>query len=125
MSTTELKLIAETDNFHINNVKLLEYLDQARHPWYRFCIKLDVEAVVVHISADYKKEVFNQEHLNIQTTLDRLGNTSFTLKQTILNNQRELIVSAEVVLATINRKTRKKTPLPAELRELIHKTETI
>jgi YbgC/YbaW family acyl-CoA thioester hydrolase len=117
MSCTELKLTTKTEKFHVNNVKLLEYLDEARRPWYSFCLSLGVEAVVVHIEADYKKEVFNGEQLTITTKLARLGNTSFTLEQTIRNADKELIVSAIIVLATINRETRIKTPLPDELRD--------
>lgn len=117
MAYTELQLTTKTEKFHVNNVKLLQYLDEARRPWYSFCYSLGVEAVVVHIEADYKKEVFNDEELTIRTTLERLGNTSFTLKQSIRNASEELVLNALVVLATIDRETRTKTTLPSELRD--------
>src|SRR4051794_9456188 len=106
MAYSELTIVAKSNRGHVNNVKLADYLDQARKGWYHYCILLGVEAVVVHIGVDYKKEVFNNEKLMIHTCIERVGNTSFTLQQTILNDQKELMVSAEIILTTINRQTR-------------------
>jgi thioesterase-3 len=119
LAYSELTIVAESNRGHVNNVKLADYLDQARKDWYHYCILLGVEAVVVHIGVDYKKEVFNNEKLMIHTCIERVGNTSFTLQQTILNNQKELMVSAEVVLTTINRQTRGKVTVPDEVRKLL------
>ncbi|MEH7503052.1 thioesterase family protein [Neobacillus drentensis] len=118
MAYSELNIVAETNRGHVNNVKLVDYLDEARKDWYHYCILLGVEAVVVHIGADFKKEVFNNEKLLVRTWLERVGNTSFTLKQTILNGREELVVSAEVILTTINRETRQKVSVPNEVRRL-------
>lgn len=125
MAYTKQTIIAKTDKFHVNNVQLLAYLDQARYPWYQFCKSLGIEAVLVHMSADFKKEVFNEEQLTITTSLERLGNTSFTLSQTMTNAEENLIIAAEIVLATINKETRIKTPLPQQLRELIHSKSSL
>lgn len=125
MAYTKQTIIAETDKFHVNNVQLLTYLDQARYPWYQLCKSLGMEAVLVHMNADFKKEVFNEELLTIFTSLERVGNTSFTLKQTMTNAEENLIIAAEIVLATINNETRTKTPLPQQLRELIHSNQLL
>lgn len=124
MTYSELHLVAETKRFHINNVEMFGYLEQARRIWYELCKKHGVEGVIVHVEADFKKEIFNQEKINIRTWLERIGNTSFTLKQTVVNEQDDLIVSATTVIATINSDTRTKTPVPDEIRELLHK-ETV
>ncbi|MGG1677080.1 acyl-CoA thioesterase [Neobacillus sp. NRS-1170] len=121
MTYTELELIAESKKGHVNNVKLYEYLDQARLEWYRFCILLGVEAVAVHIEVDYKKEVFQSDKLFITTTIERVGNTSFTLNQKIIRDEHELVVSAEAVLAIIDRKLRSKVRVPDEVRNLLSK----
>jgi acyl-CoA thioesterase FadM len=63
--------------------------------------------------------VFHQNKLSITTTLERVGNTSFTLSQTMINDDGDLAVSAEVVLATIDRQARTKTPVPEEIRNLL------
>ncbi|MDR6120484.1 YbgC/YbaW family acyl-CoA thioester hydrolase [Bacillus sp. SLBN-46] len=121
MAYSELFIVAEANRGHVSNVKLFEYLDEGRKWWYRYCVSHGVEAVVVHIGVDYKKEVFNHDRLWVQTSLERIGNTSFTLKQTITNEQQEQMVVAEVVLTTINRQTRRKVPVPDEVRNLLNR----
>jgi YbgC/YbaW family acyl-CoA thioester hydrolase len=118
---TEMKLIAETGKAHVNNVELFGYLDKARQEWYHYSIMNGVESVVVHVGVSYRKEVFNQNKLSIRTTLERIGNTSYTLRQDIVNHLEELVVSAEVVLTTINRQTRMKVPVPNEIHNLLGK----
>jgi thioesterase III len=120
MAYTEIEIIAESTNFHVSNVQMYQYLDEARREWYQYCILVGVEAVLVHISADFKKEIFNEDRLQIRTWLERVGNTSFTLKQTVLNQGNDLIVSAEVVLATIDRQKRTKVVVPDQVRRLLH-----
>lgn len=121
MTYTELNIVAETSGFHVNNVKMFGYLDQARFTWYEYCKSHGFEAVVVHVRADFKKELFDQEKLYIRTWLDRIGNTSFTLKQTVKDDQSQDVSLAEVVLTTIDCETRKKITVPNEVRELLHK----
>lgn len=125
LTYTKLELIAETSHGHVSNVKLFDYLDQARKDWYQYCILFGVEAVVVHISVDYKKEVFHNNKLSIRTWLERVGNSSFTIRQTIVNELDLLVVSAEVVLATINRQTREKITVPDEVRFLLNKDSVL
>ena len=125
MTYTELYVIAESSTNHVNNVKLMEYLDEARKEWYGYCILHGVEAVVVHISVNYKKEVFHDNKLTIRTVLERVGNSSFTLMQTMINDKTELVVSAEVVLAVINRQMRTKTRVPYEVRCLLDKNSPL
>lgn len=125
MAYTEMEIIAESSKFHVSNVQMYQYLDEARKDWYHYCISVGVEAVLVHISADFKKEIFNQDQLQIRTWLERIGNTSFTLKQTVMNQGDDLIVSAEVVLATIDRQKRTKVTVPGEVRSLLHEDSVL
>lgn len=119
MAFSEMNIVAETNHGHVNNVKLFDYLDQARRDWYHYCILSGVEAVAVNVNVNFKKEVFHNDKLMVRTWMDQLGNTSFSLKQTIINEGKELVVSAEVVLATINRLTRGKVMVPNEVRSLL------
>ena len=120
MAYSEMVVVAETKYKHVNNVELYDYLDKARKDWYRYCLLIGAEGVMVNINVSYKKEVFLHDKLIIRTNMERLGNTSFTLKQTIMNEMKELIVSAESVLAVIDRQSRKKITLPLEVRNLFH-----
>jgi thioesterase III len=119
MAYTEREIIAQSDFYHVSNVKLYEYLDDARSEWYKYSVFIGVESVLVHISAEFKKEIFDQDKLRIRTLLERVGNTSFTLKQTVMNQRDEQVVTAEVVLATIDREKRTKVTVPNEIRKLM------
>jgi YbgC/YbaW family acyl-CoA thioester hydrolase len=125
LTYSQLEVIATTEFRHVRNVTLYDYLDQARMEWYRYCHLLGVEAVLVHIQTDFRKEVFDQDKLVIQTNLERIGNTSFTLKQTIIDEKNELVVSAESILATIDLQTRRKIFVPKELRRLLPLNTTL
>lgn len=125
MAYTEMEIIAESNKFHVSNVQMYQYLDEARKDWYHYCILVGVEAVLVHISADFKKEIFNQDRLQIRTWLERVGNTSFTLKQMVMNQGDDLIVSAEVVLATIDRQKRTKVIVPDQVRRLLQEDSVL
>lgn len=125
MTYSKRTILAETDKFHVNNVQLLAYLDEARYPWYRFCQTCGVEGVLVHLDADFKKEVFDGDELTITTSLEKLGNTSFTLEQIMTNTAEDTIISANIVLATINKETRMKTPVPPQIRELFHSNQSL
>jgi thioesterase III len=118
MAYIEREITAESEYYHVNNVKLYEYLDDARSEWYKYSIFAGVESVLVHINADFKKEIFPKDRLRIRTCLERLGNTSYTLKQTGINQRNEQVVTAEVVLATIDRLKRTKVTVPEDIRRL-------
>ncbi len=125
MTYTEMDIVAKTGKAHVNNVALFGYLDQARENWYRYSILQGVESVIVHAGVSYKKEVFDQNKLRIRTTLVRIGNTSYTLKQDIFNHLEELVVTAEVVLTTINRQTRMKVAVPKAIHDLLDQNHVL
>jgi thioesterase III len=125
MAFTEWEITAESKFFHVSNVKLYEYLDDARSEWYKYSVLAGVESVLVHINVDFKKEIFPKDRLRIRTWVERLGNTSYTLKQTVINQRNEQVVSAEVVLATIDRLKRTKVIVPDEIRSLKDNPSTL
>ncbi|WP_216827527.1 acyl-CoA thioesterase [Alkalihalobacterium elongatum] len=119
MTYSELQIVVETKHSHLSNVELLGYLDEARYNWYEYCISIGVEALVVHMSTDFKKEVFNHDKINIYTQIERIGNTSFTLQQQVQDQHQTLVASSQIVLTTVNRQTRKKVRVPEEIRKLL------
>ncbi len=117
MSTFITKITAQVNKDHVNNVSYFKYLEEARKKIYALCRKSGTQAVIVHKSIDFIKEVFDAANLTIETTVQEIGNTSFTLGQKILANE-ELIASATVVIVTINPKTRKKVSVPENIKNL-------
>jgi thioesterase III len=113
-------------NGHVNNAKFLEYLEWGRENWYesqgldyQTLKKAGIVTVVVHVSADYKREAIQNDKLSIHSWLHRVGNTSFTMKQNIWNQRQETVLSAEFVIVTVHPDTRLPVRVPELLRQLI------
>ncbi|QSO49840.1 acyl-CoA thioesterase [Alicyclobacillus mengziensis] len=112
-------------NGHVNNAKYLEYLEWGREDWYeQFGLdydtlkRMDVVTVVAHISADYRAEAVQNDRLRIKTWLDKVGNTSMTMKQSIINQNDIPVLDASVVIVTVSASTHEKVRVPDALREL-------
>ena len=127
MQYTEIDIIVRSTeidvNGHVNNAKYLEYLEWGREDWYEqlgldydVLKRMGIVTVVAHVSADYKKEAVQNDNLTIRSWLDHVGNTSFVMKQTIVNQRGELVVQAEFVIVTIDPETRQKVRVPDEIR---------
>ena len=71
---------------------------------------------IVHAESDYKLPLFVGDVIEIQVTVENVGNTSFTFAYKLLNADQKLVGTARTVHVTIDNKTRKKIPLPKEMR---------
>lgn len=112
-------------NGHVNNAKYLEYLEWGREEWYEQAnlpydafLALDIQTVTVNININYRRECLQNDRLTITTKPERLGRTSYTLKQEIRNQRDELVADALVTSVTMNSSTRTSTPVPQELARL-------
>lgn len=110
-------------NGHVNNAKYLEYLEWGREEWwelhgldYDVLKDFGVLTVLVHISANYRKEAFQNDRLRIETWLSDVRNTSLTMEQTITNQHGDLVLDAQVILVTIDPLERKKVSVPTAVR---------
>jgi thioesterase-3 len=112
-------------NGHVNNAKYLEYLEWGREEWYETAglhydvfTKMGIQTVTVNININYRKECKQGDRLTIKTSPERLGNTSYSLKQEIYNQRGELVADAIVTSVAMDLETRKGRPVPDELRKL-------
>ena len=71
---------------------------------------------IVHAESDYKAPLFVGDHLIITVTVGHIGHTSFSFEYVIRNRKKMIVGTAKTVHVTINKKTRKKIPLPKEIR---------
>ena len=74
---------------------------------------------IVHSEADYKAPLFVGDLIEIQITVAKVGNTSFTFAYKLFNAAHRLVGTAETVHVTMNKATTAKIPLPADLRAKI------
>ncbi|TXK74863.1 thioesterase family protein [Paenibacillus sp. N3.4] len=111
-------------NGHVNNAKYLEYLEWGREEWYELAelpyevfSQMGIQTVTVNISINYKKECKQGEHLTITCHPERMGRSSYVLKQEIYNKLGELCADALVTSVTMDHQTRKSREAPDVLRK--------
>ncbi len=78
---------------------------------------------IVHAEADYKAPLFVGDRIAIQVTVDHIGETSFIFAYQLFNEKKQLVGTAKTVHVTTDKRTRKKIPLPAEMRKAIEKLQ--
>jgi 1,4-dihydroxy-2-naphthoyl-CoA hydrolase len=74
---------------------------------------------IVHCEADYKAPLFVGDVIEIQVTVENVGTTSFTFAYNLIDAAYVTVGTARTVHVTMDKKTRKKIPLPADLRAKI------
>jgi thioesterase-3 len=109
-------------NAHVNNAKYVEYLEWGREEWYERhglpyerLLELGAITVTVNLNINFRDECRQGEKLAIRTRPERLGRTSFALRQEIVKAGERLAVDGVVTLVTIDPVTRRSRPVPEEL----------
>jgi YbgC/YbaW family acyl-CoA thioester hydrolase len=109
-------------NAHVNNAKIVEYLEWGREEWYdRNGLEYDklkamgATTVTVNVNVNYRRECRQGEVLTIVTRPGRLGRTSFAFDQEILKADGTVAVDAVVTLVTIDPDTRRPRVVPEGL----------
>ena len=74
---------------------------------------------IVHAESDYKMPLFVGDLIEIQVIVEKVGDTSFIFSYKLLNTKQELVGTARTVHVTIDKNTRKKIPLPPDMRAKI------
>ena len=74
---------------------------------------------IVHAEADYKMPLFVGDLIEIQVTVESIGQMSFTFAYTILNTRKQLIGTAKTVHVTVDNKSHQKITLPSDMRAKI------
>jgi YbgC/YbaW family acyl-CoA thioester hydrolase len=112
-------------NGHVNNAKYVEYLEWGREEWYErngFAYDhlkgLEAVTVVVNINLNFRQPCQQGDRLRIMTWSQGCGCTSFVLAQRIDRADGTVAADAVVTLVTVDPKTRRPRPLPAEFARL-------
>src|SRR3954452_5999185 len=129
MNTTLEIIVRPTEidvNGHVNNAKYVEYLEWGREEWYERnglpyerLLELGAVTVTVNLNLNFRKECRQGEVLIILTRPERLGRTSFALRQEIRKRTGEVAADAVVTIVTIDPATRTSRPVPHELAEAV------
>jgi len=71
---------------------------------------------IVHAEADYKKPLFVGDVIEVQVTVEAIGETSFTFAYTILDAKQEMVGAGRTVHVTMDKAKQQKIPLPSAIR---------
>lgn len=77
--------------------------------------------VVVHAEADYFFPLVVGDVLDVQLIVESIGTTSFTLFSQIFKKNQTLVGTVKTVHVTLDKESKKKIPIPQELRKSIEK----
>lgn len=77
--------------------------------------------VIVHAEADYLATLRVGDRLEIHLSIDRVGETSFTVLYNIYKMDKTLVGKAQTVHVTLDSATRKKIPIPPHFKMLLEK----
>lgn len=99
---------------HINNAAYLSWFEHARKPVFQiFNPKLDLDEwnlILARIEIDYLSQGDYKKITTIETQVDKIGNSSFVLIQTAIQDQK-IISKAKTVMVHFDYETNKPTPI--------------
>ncbi|WP_296705179.1 thioesterase family protein [Algoriphagus sp.] len=108
---------------HVNNGVYFNYFEHARASYlldYCGWNIMEVGTVVAHVGIDYFKPIHLSDQITAYVKCTKIGNTSFDLEQYIIGktpDNSELVFSkCHCTLVSVDMKTMKPTPIPAEYR---------
>lgn len=117
--------VNETDMLgHINHASYFTYMEEARLD---FLQKLGMEVMddrftimLVSAKCDFIRQGYFNQLLEVKTTVKKIGNTSFTLENDILEKQsNELIAQGEVTIVYLDTSIQKPAKLPESFRKTL------
>jgi acyl-CoA thioester hydrolase len=121
---------SELDMFgHVNNVMFMKYVQSGRvNYWettniHKHFTDFKIGPMLAATSCQFKKPLFYPGNATIKTGVAFMKNTSFGLFHHILNQQGELVATAEDVIVMFDYNTNEKIQIPEDIRGIIEKTE--
>ena len=107
-------------SMHVDNVRIYDWFNTQRMQLFETIASSDgrVRPFLASTTLDFKREIVQQYPVTISTDIEKLGNTSFTLKQQVFQ-QEQLCATCMAVSVCVDRIEKKSVPIPSALRELL------
>lgn len=107
---------------HVNNAVYLTYFELGRVLFFRKYLKgfneKEVSFVIARIEIDFRKSIMMDGDVYLETSIESVGNTSFTFLHRITDESGDVVYSAGKVIAVSIDGNRTPSKVPEELREL-------
>ena len=112
--------VSETDGVgHINNVFVPIWFEAGRREIFRiFSPNLDFinwKLALVRVTVDYLDQLYLAEHVEIRTGIEKIGNSSFTIKEEIHQTNR-VCAKGQAIYVNYNFRDKKSEPISNEIR---------
>jgi acyl-CoA thioester hydrolase len=108
---------------HVNHAVFLTYLEEGRDAFYTQTLGADPSYVVVRLEVDLRAEVrYEDRRVTVLIEAERLGTTSLTTRETLLNSAGEVAAQARVVTVRWDAGGRKPVPFSEAERALLSGT---
>lgn len=115
-------------NNHLNNKVYMMFFEWGRKDFYsqtgdiyQHLKNEGISHTLVNISINFIKEIKVGEELKLSTSLEKLGEKSYTLKQVIFNSNGTIVCKAEATSVFFNLDNRKSIVIPDRIRTLFAK----
>ncbi len=99
---------------HMNYKRYIDLFEKERSHWFTASglpftkmAEREIAVVILKLETDYKKEARLGEHLTVKTFLETLGTKSFTMKQTMYNEENTEISQSLCTFVMFDLKERK------------------
>ena len=117
--------VSETDGVgHINNVFIPIWFEAGRREIFRiFSPNLDFQnwrLALVKVEVEYVDQIYLANDVEIRTGIERIGNSSFTIKEEIHQTDR-LCAKGNAIYVNYNFTTKKSESIPETIREKLEK----
>jgi acyl-CoA thioester hydrolase len=101
--------------FHVNNAVYATYLEECRDEWVEKALGDAGDSwdlVLARVAIDFRRELrLEDETVFVSCALERIGNSSLTLREQIRTREGELAAEAEAVLVARDRELGHSRPL--------------
>lgn len=81
----------------------------------------DFILVIVHVEGDYLAPLQIGDVLEIETEVEKIGNSSFTIEYRIFKQDSQLVGKAKTTHVTLDKKTKKKITIPQYFQKILQK----
>ena len=121
--------VSETDGVgHINNVFVPIWFEAGRREIFRiFSPNLDFinwKLALVKVTVEYVDQLYLAEDVEIKTGIEKIGNSSFTIKEEIYQTNR-LCAMGEAIYVNYNFKEKKSEAISNEIRDKLQSIKFI
>ena len=121
--------VSETDGVgHINNVFVPIWFEAGRREIFRiFSPKLDFiiwKLALVKVTVEYVDQLYLAEEVEIRTGIEKIGNSSFTIKEEIHQTNR-LCAKGEAIYVNYNFKEKRSEVISDEIRDKLQSVKFV